>query len=100
MLIGVLCTFLLVDDPRSKLLQLTEEEKKLTDERIEDNAVVRHNKLKWGQMLEALSEIQFWCICIATIGVTMQAGGVQVFVIQIFKNLGDFSVSSYYHPSS
>ncbi|KAI8148217.1 major facilitator superfamily domain-containing protein [Fennellomyces sp. T-0311] len=91
LLLGVLCLFFLVDNPKSPLLRLTQEEKAIVDERIRDNAVVRHKKLKWGQMLEALLEIRFWCICIATLGLNMQGGGLLAFNIIIINGLGTFT---------
>ncbi|KAI8148208.1 major facilitator superfamily domain-containing protein [Fennellomyces sp. T-0311] len=90
-LLGLLCFFFLVDNPKSWLLRLTEEEKKIADERTSDNAVVRHKKIKWGQMLEALKEVRFWCICLAVMGLNMQNGALQVFSAQFIKELGDFT---------
>ncbi|KAI9499362.1 major facilitator superfamily domain-containing protein [Zychaea mexicana] len=90
-LLGLLCFFFLVDNPKSWLLRLTEEEEKIADERTRDNAVVRHQNIKWGQMLEALTEVRFYCICLAVMGLNMQNGALQVFSAQFIKELGDFT---------
>ena len=91
-LLGILCFFFLVDNPKSWLLRLTEQEKSITEDRTQDNAVVRHQKIKWGQMWEACKEIRLWCICFAGLGLNLQNGALQVFSAQFIKELGDFTV--------
>ncbi|KAI9250906.1 major facilitator superfamily domain-containing protein [Phascolomyces articulosus] len=90
-LLGLLCFFFLVDSPTHWLLRLSKKEKEITQERIKDNAVIRHKKLKWGQMFESLKEIRFYCICLAVMGLNMQNGALQVFSAQFIKELGDFT---------
>ncbi|CDS02602.1 hypothetical protein LRAMOSA00007 [Lichtheimia ramosa] len=90
-LVGILCFFFLIDNPKSWMLHLTEEEKAITEDRIQDNAVVRHQKIKWGQIWEACKEIRLWCICLATLGLNLQNGALQVFSAQFIKELGDFT---------
>ncbi|CDS02598.1 hypothetical protein LRAMOSA00003 [Lichtheimia ramosa] len=90
-LLGILCFFFLVDNPKSWMLRLTEEEKLITEDRTQDNAVVRHQKIKWGQMWEACKEIRLWCVCLASLGLNMQNGALQTFSIQYIKELGDFT---------
>ncbi|KAG2218807.1 hypothetical protein INT45_005454 [Circinella minor] len=90
-LLGLLCFFFLLDSPTHWVLRLTEEEKKICEERTKDNAVVRHQKLKWGQMLESFTEIRYYCINLAVMGLNMQNGALQVFSAQFIKQLGDFT---------
>ncbi|CDH56181.1 mfs allantoate transporter [Lichtheimia corymbifera JMRC:FSU:9682] len=90
-LLGILCFFFLVDNPKSWLLRLTEQEKAITEERTQDNAVVRHQKIKWDQMWEACKEIRLWCVCLAGLGLNLQNGALQVFSAQFIKELGDFT---------
>ena len=90
--LGILCFFFLVDSSKHWTLRLTEEEKIICDERMKDNAVLRHRKLKWGQMFESLKEVRFYCICLAAMGLNMQNGALQVFSAQFINQLGDFSV--------
>ncbi|KAG2224263.1 hypothetical protein INT45_000294 [Circinella minor] len=90
-LLGALCFFFLVDSSKHWMLRLTKEEKIICNERMKDNAVLRHRKLKWGQMLESLKEIRFYCICLAAMGLNMQNGALQVFSAQFINQLGNFS---------
>ncbi|CDS02603.1 hypothetical protein LRAMOSA00008 [Lichtheimia ramosa] len=89
--LGILCFFFLVDNAKSWVLHLTEEEKAITEDRIQDNAVVRHQKIKWSQIREACKEIRLWCICLANLGLNLQTGALQVFSAQYIKQLGDFT---------
>ncbi|KAI8145665.1 major facilitator superfamily domain-containing protein [Fennellomyces sp. T-0311] len=91
MLLGLICIFFLVDNPKSWLLRLTEEEKAIMEERTKDNAVVRQKKVKWDQMLEAVKEVRFWCICLAVMGLNMQNGALQVYSVLFIRELGDFT---------
>ncbi|CDS02628.1 hypothetical protein LRAMOSA00033 [Lichtheimia ramosa] len=90
-LVGILCFFFLVDNPKSWILRLTEEEKAIIEDRTQDNAVVRHQKIKWSQMWEACKEIRLWCICLASLALTLQNGALQVFSTQYIKELGNFT---------
>ncbi|KAI8150315.1 major facilitator superfamily domain-containing protein [Fennellomyces sp. T-0311] len=90
-LLGIICVFFLVDNPKSWLLRLTEEEQHIADERTKDNAVVRHKKIKWDQMIESVKEVRYWCICLAVMGLNMQNGALQVFSAQFIRELGDFT---------
>lgn len=99
-LLGILCFFFLVDNPKSWLLRLTEQEKAITEERTQDNAVVRHQKIKWDQMWEACKEIRLWCVCLAGLGLNLQNGALQVFSAQFIKELGDFTVRTYDNNTS
>lgn len=44
-------------------------------------------------MKEALTELRFYCICLAVLGINMQNGGLLVFSAQLIKSLGNFTVS-------
>ncbi|KAI8148204.1 major facilitator superfamily domain-containing protein [Fennellomyces sp. T-0311] len=89
--LGLLSFFFLADNQRSKLLRLTEEEKVIVEERIQDNAVVRNMEIKRSQIWEALKETRLWLLCIAAIGLQIQNGGLLVFSAQFIKGLGNFS---------
>ena len=104
-LLGLLCFFFLLDSPTHCVLRLTEGEKRISEERTKDNAVVRHQRLKWRQMLESFTEIRYYCINLAVMGLNMQNGALQVFSAQFIKQLGDFTVNNkriidVYMPSS
>lgn len=93
-LLGILAFFFLVDRPTSKLLRLTEEEKRLVEERTQDNAVVRTTVIKKYQIKEAILEPRLWLISLAVLGIQFQNGGLLVFSAQFIKGLGSFSVST------
>ncbi|KAI9496084.1 major facilitator superfamily domain-containing protein [Zychaea mexicana] len=89
--LGIVTFFFLVDGPRSKLLRLTKEEEHIVSLRTEDNAVVRTNKIKGAQMIEAIKEPRLYLICIAVITTHMQTGGLLIFSAQFIQTLGDFT---------
>ncbi|KAI9246094.1 major facilitator superfamily domain-containing protein [Phascolomyces articulosus] len=89
--LGIMSFFFLADNQRSKLLRLTEEEKVIVEDRIQDNAVVRNMEIKKYQIWEALKEPRLWLMCIAAIGLQIQNGGLLVFSAQFIKGLGSFS---------
>ncbi|KAI7859540.1 major facilitator superfamily domain-containing protein [Circinella umbellata] len=89
--LGILSFFFLADNQRSKLLRLTEEEKVIVEDRIQDNAVVRNMEIKKYQIWEALREPRLWLMCIAAIGLQIQNGGLLVFSAQFIKGLGSFT---------
>ncbi|KAI9496085.1 major facilitator superfamily domain-containing protein [Zychaea mexicana] len=90
-LLGILCFFFLLDNPRSWMLRLTEEERHIVDKRTEDNAVIRSRKINYKHFLEALKEPRLYCIGLAAICINMQNGGLLVFSAQLIRTLGDFT---------
>lgn len=89
---GVFCFFLLVDDPKSRLLHLTPEEEKLVADRSLDNAVVRTKVVKTAHMFEALREPRFYCFFFASMLVNFQNGAMNTFSSIITTGFG-FSVN-------
>ncbi|KAI8149257.1 major facilitator superfamily domain-containing protein [Fennellomyces sp. T-0311] len=89
--LGILCFFFLLDNPRSWMLRLTEEERRIVDSRTEDNAVVKSSKIDLKQIKEALVEPRLYIIAMAALCLNMQNGGLLVFSAQIIRTLGNFS---------
>ncbi|KAI9252263.1 major facilitator superfamily domain-containing protein [Phascolomyces articulosus] len=89
--LGILCFFFLLDDPRSWVLRLTEEEHKIVDKRTQDNAVIRNKEIKYKHFIEAIKEPRLYLIGIASICINMQNGGLLVFSAQLIRTLGDFT---------
>ncbi|CAO3621467.1 unnamed protein product [Cunninghamella blakesleeana] len=81
-------TIVIVDNPHSKLLRLTEEEKTIVEERIQDNAVVKDKTVKVHHYWEALREPRFYLIMIATFANFLSIGGMVVFNKLFIKSLG------------
>ena len=93
--LGVLCFFFLLDNPRSWILRLTEEEHKIVDKRTRDNAVIRNKQIKYRHFLEALKEPRLYLIGIASVCINMQNGGLLVFSAQIIRSLGSYTVNTF-----
>ncbi|KAI9306816.1 major facilitator superfamily domain-containing protein [Cunninghamella echinulata] len=86
--IGAVTFFFLVDSPHSKWLRLTEEEKKIVEERIQDNAVVKDKVVKIHHYWEALREPRFYLIAIAALANNLSNGGLVVFSTPFIASLG------------
>lgn len=54
MLFGFISFFLMVDNPKAKVLRLTPQEEKIVDERMRDNAVVHSREIKIEHVYESL----------------------------------------------
>ncbi|KAG2227250.1 hypothetical protein INT45_008494 [Circinella minor] len=89
--LGILCFFFLLDDPRSWILRLTKEEHEIVDKRTRDNAVIRNKQIKYRHFLEALREPRLYLIGIASVCINMQNGGLLVFSAQIIRSLGSYT---------
>ncbi|KAI9302785.1 major facilitator superfamily domain-containing protein [Cunninghamella echinulata] len=92
--IGILVFFLLIDEPNSKLLRLTEKEKEIVKDRTKDNMVVKTRKIKRYQILEAFKEARFWCLGLATLLINFQASGLITYSVLLVQSLGFNSVQS------
>lgn len=90
--IGLICFFFLIDNPKSKRLQLNAEQEILVEERTRDNAVFRTNTIKKHQIMEALWEPRFWCFCFASLFINMQNGVMSTYSAQMVESFG-FNVS-------
>ncbi|KAI8984398.1 major facilitator superfamily domain-containing protein [Mycotypha africana] len=89
---GIFCFFLLVDNPKSKFLSLTEDQKKIVQIRTQDNATIITKKVKFHHMLEALKEPRYYCFIFASLLFNLQNGALNTFssIITVgfgFKNL-------------
>ncbi|CAO3621463.1 unnamed protein product [Cunninghamella blakesleeana] len=92
--IGILTFFFLVDNPHSKLLRLTEEEKDIVEQRIQDNAVVKDKIVKVHHYWEALREPRYYLIVIAAIANNLSNGGLVVFSTPFVASLGFVSLDA------
>ncbi|KAI8377441.1 major facilitator superfamily domain-containing protein [Radiomyces spectabilis] len=85
---GLFCFFLLVDNPRSRFLRLTEAEKQLVEDRVRDNAVVRNKEIKYSHIIEALKEPRFYCFAIVSMLMNFQNGALNTFTTIITQGFG------------
>lgn len=75
------------------MFRLTEEEKKIVQERTKDNAVVKMYQVKLKHVWEALAEPRLWLLCLSTLCNNLHTGGLVVFSTILTKGFG-FTVSS------
>ncbi|KAI8879696.1 MFS general substrate transporter [Backusella circina FSU 941] len=85
---GLCCFFFLADDPKSKLLRLTEEEENIADLRTLDNAVTISRNINYKHILESLKEPRYYCYIIAGLLANLQNGSMMTFSAIITSNLG------------
>jgi hypothetical protein len=89
---GVFCFFFLIDNPKSRALNLNAEQEILVEERMRDNAVVRTTNIKKEQIIEALKEVRFWCFCFSCLFINLQNGAMTIYNTQLVMGFG-FTVS-------
>ncbi|KAL0092845.1 major facilitator superfamily domain-containing protein [Phycomyces blakesleeanus] len=87
-LVGFICFFFLIDDPRSLKWRHNAEEQILVEERIRDNAVVRTNKVNFAQIKEALLEPRLWCFCFISFLINIQNGALTSYSTTITQGFG------------
>ncbi|KAG0166807.1 hypothetical protein DFQ28_010695 [Apophysomyces sp. BC1034] len=87
-LFGIICFFLLVDRPKSRFLHLTPEEEKAVEQRLQDNNVVRTDKIKFSHMIEAVKEPRFYCFIFASMLLNIQNGALGIFSSIITAGFG------------
>lgn len=87
-LFGIITFFFLPDSPNSFMFRLTEEEKRIVEERTKDNAVVRVYEIKRHHIWEAIREPRLWLICFSTLFNNLHTGGLVVFSTLIVNSLG------------
>ncbi|CAO3621527.1 unnamed protein product [Cunninghamella blakesleeana] len=92
--IGIVTFFFLVDNPHSKLLRLTEEEKLIIEERTQDNAVVKDKIVKTHHYWEALREPRFYLLTIASFANSLANGGLILFSTPFVASLGFVSLDA------
>jgi hypothetical protein len=89
---GIFCFFLLVDNPTSKSLRLTPDEKEAVALRTLDNSTIVTKEVKYHHMIEALKEPRFYCFIFASLLFNLQNGALNTFSSIITAGFG-FSVS-------
>ncbi|KAF7722288.1 hypothetical protein EC973_003472 [Apophysomyces ossiformis] len=87
-LVGIATFFFLVDNPKSKWLRLTKEEEQIVNDRILDNKVVRTKEIKKSHILEALTEIRFYCYIAVALLLSLQNGALSTFTGLITRGFG------------
>ncbi|KAI8061073.1 major facilitator superfamily domain-containing protein [Gongronella butleri] len=93
-LTGIVTFFFMPDIPLSRWFRLTEDEKEIVEQRIQDNSVVRNREVKVYQYWECLKEPRFYLIGLATFANHLSNGGLVVFSTPFVKTLGFSSVDS------
>lgn len=86
--IGVFSFFFLIDNPKSPALHLNAEQEILVEERTRDNAVVRTTNIKKNQIMEALKEVRFWCLCFSCLFINLQNGAMTTYNTQFAMSFG------------
>lgn len=92
MFFGIIAFFVLIDNPRSRFLRLTDEQKQIVEERLRDNAVVKSKETKYYQIYEALTEPRYYLFIFASCLINLQNGALNTFSSIITQGFG-FSVS-------
>ncbi|KAI9359491.1 major facilitator superfamily domain-containing protein [Pilaira anomala] len=85
---GIFCFFLLVDNPKSKFLRLTPDEKKVVELRTIDNSTIITREIKFHHMLEALKEPRYYCFIFASLLYNLQNGALNTFSSIITAGFG------------
>ncbi|KAI9308728.1 major facilitator superfamily domain-containing protein [Cunninghamella echinulata] len=85
---GFITIFFLVDNPKSKLLNLTPEEEEIVNERIKDNAVVQSKEFKWNHIFEALKELKLWCFIFASFFMMITNGFFTIYSSIVVESFG------------
>ncbi|KAL0094883.1 major facilitator superfamily domain-containing protein [Phycomyces blakesleeanus] len=93
-LFGVICFFCLIDNPRSRFLRLTPEQKEVVDARLRDNSVVRTTEIKYSHMLESLREPRFYCFILSSLLINFQNGALSTFSAIITAGFGFSSLNA------
>lgn len=91
-LFGLVSFFLMVDDPKAKVLRLTPEEEKIVEARQRDNAVVRNREIKVKHIWESLKEPRFYIFCLASMLINFQNSALSNYSAFIAQGFG-FDVS-------
>ncbi|KAI9249726.1 major facilitator superfamily domain-containing protein [Phascolomyces articulosus] len=91
---GILVFVFLPDTPRSRWLQLTEEEKELMNSRIRDNGTVKTDKVDFAQIREALSDVRYYYYSLAFFFISMPVACTTQFSSQLIKSMGFSNLNS------
>ncbi|CAO3599038.1 unnamed protein product [Absidia cylindrospora] len=85
---GVICFTFLIDNPKSPALGLNAEQSVLVEKRTRDNAVFRTTMVKKHQIIEAIKEPRLWCLCLASMFLNAQNGGITIYSTQLINAFG------------
>ncbi|GAA5803471.1 hypothetical protein HPULCUR_008953 [Helicostylum pulchrum] len=85
---GFISFFFLPDTPTSFMFRLSEEEKVIVKERVQDNGVTRVYEFKKNHVYEALKEPRLWLVCFSTMCNNLHTGGLVVFSTLIVEAFG------------
>lgn len=85
---GILSFFLMVDDPKARVLRLTPEEEKIVEARTADNAVVKIKEIKFSHIIESLKEPRFYIYCLASMLINFQNSALNNFSSLITQGFG------------
>ncbi|CAO3698432.1 unnamed protein product [Rhizopus stolonifer] len=94
MAFGILCFFLMVDNPKSKVLKLTPEEEKIVEARTLDNAVVQTKNFKMSHIYESLKESRYYAFNLISLLITFQNSALSTFNTTITSGFGFSSLQS------
>jgi hypothetical protein len=97
-LVGIVVFFVLIDEPYSPRLHLTEDEKLIVADRLADNGVYRTQEFKRDQVIEALKDQKTWIFFLCALLNNMTNGALTTFSTLITQGFG-FSVSLISQPS-
>lgn len=86
----------MIDSPSSKVLNITEEEKLIVEERTRDNAVVRKHSVKVEQYWEAIKEPRLWILFAMSLTHNLQNGGLISYSTVLVSGLGFSSFDAIY----
>lgn len=86
--IGIVAFIFLIDNPKSKYLQLNAEREIMVEERTRDNAVVRTTIIKKEHMIESLKETRLWSFCAAAFLFCLRNGGMTIYGVGVIKSFG------------
>lgn len=93
-LLGIIYFIFLPDTPKSRWFSLSEEEKRIVDERTHDNAVVATREFNYGHVWEALKEPRLYLYCLISFFINFQNGALTVFSSIIIKQIGFSGLNS------
>ncbi|KAF7730050.1 hypothetical protein EC973_002995 [Apophysomyces ossiformis] len=94
--IGVVTFFFLIDDPKTKYLQLNVEQQVIVEARLQDNAVFRTRTIRRGHIIEALKEKRLWAFCSSTLLLCLEQGGLITSSTTITESFGYTNTEALY----
>ncbi|KAG2187424.1 hypothetical protein INT44_005112 [Umbelopsis vinacea] len=92
--VGIVVFFVLIDDPYSARLHLTEDEKLIVADRLVDNGVYRTQEFKKDQVIEALKDQKTWIFFFCALLNNMTNGALTTFSTLITQGFGFSGLNS------